>query len=233
MVIYGSRGQVTGTVQYDGTLGDQWWPCAMNGRVQAQLRRDPMKAKILIFLFAACMGSSVMAAKKPATPAPWTQEPDSFMGMRFDQKVDVELPVCPRGTVLSKTLCHEPPYTNLYTVRGGPEIGFGYSLSVFSSGSGVESFYLTTNSDNFSKLVTLFTNKYGAPTQSSSEPVKTKAGASFTNETLTWSGKKVQITIDKLAGDINTSAATISDIAATQKKAAERAAKASSNANKL
>ncbi|NWB73934.1 hypothetical protein HX805_15855 [Pseudomonas sp. G5001] len=192
-----------------------------------------MNAKILIFLFAACLTSSAIAAKKPSTPTLWAQEPDSFMGLRFDQKVDATVPACPRGTILSKTMCHEPPYTNLYTVRGGPEIGFGYSLAVFASPSGVESFYLTTNSDNFSKLVTLFTNKYGTPTQILNEPVKTKAGASFTNETLTWSGKKVEITIEKLAGDINTSAATISDIAATQRKAAEREAKASSNANKL
>ncbi|MDQ3203920.1 MAG: hypothetical protein M3Q94_17430, partial [Pseudomonadota bacterium] len=163
----------------------------------------------------------------------WNKEPDSFMGLRFDQKVDAAMPVCPRGTVISKQLCHEPPYTNLYTVRGGPEIGFGYSLSVFAGGPGVESFYLTTNSDNFSKMAALFTSKYGAPMDSSSEIVKTKAGASFTNETLSWQGRKVSITLQKFAGDINTSAATISDLATTAQKAAEREAKANSNASKL
>ncbi|MGY2199061.1 hypothetical protein [Pseudomonas gingeri] len=192
-----------------------------------------MKTKMLILTLAAGITSSAMAAKTPDNPRPWTQEPDSFMGLRFDQKIDAVMPTCPPGTVLSKTMCHDSPYASLYPVRGGPEIGFGYSLSAFSSDTGVESFYLSTHSDNYPKLVALFTKKYGAPTQSSSEPVKTKGGASFTNETLMWSGKKVSIMIQKLAGDINTSAATINDIAATRKKATEREAKESSNASKL
>lgn len=191
-----------------------------------------MKSALTLILFSALAISPAFAAKKPAAQT-WTKEPDSFMGLRFDQKVDAALPLCPRGTVISKQMCHDAPYTNLYSVRGGPEIGFGYTLSVFSGGHGVESFYLTTNSDNFSKLADLFTSKYGAPMDSSSETVKTKAGASFTNETLSWRGKKVSITLQKFSGDINTSAATISDIDAAAKKAAERESKASSNANKL
>ncbi|WP_205966187.1 hypothetical protein, partial [Pseudomonas viridiflava] len=75
--------------------------------------------------------------------------------------------------------------------------------------------------------------KYGPATQLTSEPVKTKSGSSFSNETLFWSGKKVSITIQKYAGDINTTAATVSDLAAAEKRAAERDAKSSSNAGKL
>lgn len=50
MVVYGSRGQVTGTVQCDGTPGDQWWPCAMNGRVEVQ-PRDGRHAKEATHVF--------------------------------------------------------------------------------------------------------------------------------------------------------------------------------------
>jgi len=191
-----------------------------------------MKSICAFILLSAVIATPVLAAKKPAETR-WAKEPDSFMGLRFDQKVDAALPACPPGVGIQKQMCHEPPYTNLYTVRGGPPVGFGYSLSVFAGGAGVESFYLTTNSDNFSQLAALFTTKYGAPLSSTSEIVKTKGGASFTNETLSWRGSKVSITIQKFAGDINTSAATISDIAATEKKAAEREAKTNSAASKL
>ncbi|RON88458.1 hypothetical protein [Pseudomonas fluorescens] len=191
-----------------------------------------MKSVLAFILLSAVVAAPALAAKKPAATT-WTQEPDSFMGLRFDQKVDVALPACPRGVGIHKQMCHEPPYTNLYTVNGGPSVGFGYSLSVFAGGSGVESFYLSTNSDNFSQLAELFTTKYGTPQSSTSEVVKTKGGASFTNETLSWRGSKVSITLQKFAGDINTSAATISDIAATLKKAEEREAKTNSAASKL
>ncbi|KWS33162.1 hypothetical protein [Pseudomonas syringae] len=192
-----------------------------------------MKFKLLPILAIALLASGPLNAAPAGKAKAWDREPDSFMGLRFDKKIDAALPQCPPRTVVSKTMCYEPPYTNLYTVKGGPEIGIGYGLSAFAGGLGVETFYLTTNSDNFSALVELFTNKYGPPTRRTSEPVKTKSGSSFSNETLFWSGKKVSIVIQKYAGDINTTAATVSDLAAAEKRSAERDAKSSTNAGKL
>ncbi|WP_163830639.1 hypothetical protein [Pseudomonas viridiflava] len=192
-----------------------------------------MKPGFLPLLAVVFLVSGPLHAAPASKPKAWDREPDSFMGLRFDKKIDAALPQCPAKTVISKTMCHEPPYTNLYTIKGGPEIGIGYGLAAFAGGPGVEAFYLTTSSENFPALVELFTNKYGPATQLTSEPVKTKSGSSFSNETLFWSGKKVSITIRKYAGDINTTAATVSDLAAAEKRAAERDAKSSSNAGKL
>lgn len=173
------------------------------------------------------------AANKAKPPQPWQNEPNSFVGIRFDQKVDEVLPLCPPRTQRRTQMCHEEPYQNLFTVAMGPDLGFGYSLSVFAGGEGVESFYLTTDSENYSRLAQLLITKYGAPTDRSTELVKTKAGAEFNNETMRWRGSKVAIVSQRYGGDINTSVVTIKSISASEKSAADADRKTKESASKL
>lgn len=168
-----------------------------------------MKAKIAFFLLASCAAASAIAAKKTPEPAPWTEEPDSFMGVSFDQKLVYSIPECPSGYEIPKNMCRSTPYQGLYITKGAPPIGLGYGLSVMAKSGPVDYFYLTTTAENFPKLVQIFITKYGEPMKRSTDLVKTKGGAEFTNEHLLWTGKKVEISLEKYSGDINTSTATL------------------------
>ncbi|NTZ93912.1 hypothetical protein FCH79_01050 [Pseudomonas koreensis] len=192
-----------------------------------------MKAKLTIFLLAACVAGSTIAAKKTSEPAPWTQEPDSFMGVKFDQKFVYSVPECPAGYEIPKEMCRGTPYQGFYSTKGAPAIGIGYGLSVMAKSGPVDSFYLTTSSENYLQLVQLFITKYGQPMKRSTELVKTKGGASLTNENLLWHGKKIEIAIEKYSGDINTSSATLRTLASKTKAVQDVDEKIQSAAGKL
>jgi len=192
-----------------------------------------MKSKMAIFLLGACMATSAVAAKKAAEPASWAQEPDSFMGVKFDQKFVYSVPECPAGYEIPKDMCRGTPYQGLYSTKGAPSIGIGYGLSVMAKNGPVDYFYLTTNSENYLQLVQLFITKYGQPTKRTTESVKTKGGASFTNENLRWQGKKIEIAIEKYSDDINTSSATLRTLASRTKVVQDIGEKIQDAAGKL
>lgn len=179
------------------------------------------------------IAGSAIAAPKNSSPKPWAQEPDSFMGISFDQKLVYSLPQCPAGYDLPTAPCRGEPYQGLYTIKGTPAIGLGYSLSAMAKTGPVDYFYLTTHSDDFLRLEQLFISKYGQPSKRSTEVVKTKVGAEFTNERLHWIGKKVEILLQKYDGDIDTSSASLNSRAATQRSVIEGGQKIQDAASKL
>ncbi|MBD9585793.1 hypothetical protein IB254_01875 [Pseudomonas sp. PDM03] len=194
-----------------------------------------MKSKIAFFLLASCIAASAVAAKKTSEPTPWTQEPDSFMGVSFDQKLVYSIPECPSGYEIPKSMCRDAPYQGLYTIKGTPSIGLigGYGLSAMAKTGPVDSFYLTTQTEDFSRLVQVFITKYGQPTKRTSETIKTKGGAEFNNEQLQWLGKKVEITLQKYDGDINTSSASLRTIASKARAIQDGGQKIQDAAGKL
>lgn len=194
-----------------------------------------MKAKVAIFLLASCVVGAAVAAKKQAEPAPWTQEPDSFMGISFDKKLEYSLPQCPSGYEPPKQMCRGEPYQGLYRIDGMPSIGLigGFGLSAMAKTGPVDSFYLTTTTEDFPRLVQIFITKYGQPTKRTTETVKTKGGGEFTNEYLQWQGKKIEITLQKYDGDINTSSASLRTIASKARAAQDGGQKVQDAASKL
>lgn len=197
-----------------------------------------MRTKIVALALAACLCASASAADKKAVAKPWTQEPDSFIGIKFNSAITSDLPQCPAGIpgFQQKNLCYVKPYTpNYYTIEGKPSIGltYNYTLSAKVTDQQVEYFYLSANADDYLKLAQVFITKYGQPTKQVTDKVKTKAGAEFTNETLTWVGKINSITVQKYAGDIKTSAAILSNNALTAKASAETSSKIGDGASKL
>lgn len=194
-----------------------------------------MKAKITFFLLASLAAGSTIAAKKPAEPTPWAQEPDSFMGISFDKKLEYSLPLCPSGYEPPKQMCRGAPYQGLYRIDGMPSIGLvgGFGLSAMAKTGPVDSFYLTTTPEDFPRLVQIFITKYGQPTKRSTETVKTKGGGEFSNEYLQWFGKKIEITLQKYDGDINTSSASLSTISSKNRAVQDGGRKIQDAAGKL
>ncbi len=191
--------------------------------------------KKCITLAALIFSGYTLAAPKAVPTKPWTQEPDSFMGIRFDQKLEYSLPQCPAGYEPPKSMCRSAPYQGLYTINGTPSIGLigGYGLSAMAKTGPVDSFYLTTQVDDFPRLTQIFITKYGQPTTRATEVVKTKGGAEFTNESLQWLGKKVEITLQKYDGDINTSSAALRTTASKERAVLEGGQKIQDAASRL
>jgi len=195
-----------------------------------------MKRNLAAFSFLLLIAATAQAAgKKDHT---WTKEPDSFMGISFSSNIVNDLPPCAPGVFGfdQKMMCYEKPLLpNYFSIEGHPDIGlaYHYKLNAKVKDGQVEYFSLSTNTVEFEKLVQIFTTKYGSPTSRSSEPVQTKGGVSLVNEQLTWSGKSKSIILEKYSGDINTTAAMISDVSKQQKSANEIKQKLNNGASKL
>jgi hypothetical protein len=196
---------------------------------------ETMKSKMAIFLLGACLATSAVAAKKAAEPAVWTLEPDSFMGIKLSSNLIYDVKQCPAGYEPPKEMCYQKPYGDLYILNGLPSIGLigGYQLSAKVKDSAVQYLYLTASSDDFPRLSQVLITKYGKPTRSESEPVKTKAGATFTNEKLSWSGPKVLIVLSKYSDDINTSSVSVTNRDVSMKALSDEKKKISDAASKL
>ncbi|HFT8620703.1 hypothetical protein [Pseudomonas aeruginosa] len=192
-----------------------------------------MKSAVIL---AAILASCSAFAAKPATKA-WTQEPSSFLGLTFESSSVTALPQCAPGVIgfQQTRLCREKPYANLYTIEGKPSIGlrYNYHLSAKLNEGQVEYFMLTGNTDDFDKVAELFTEKYGKPTSSAAPSVKTKAGASFVNDTLVWDGARVSITLERFSTDINTFGAIVLNKPVAEANSRAAAEKTKSDASKL
>ncbi|HCT3654192.1 TPA: hypothetical protein OTU35_003228 [Pseudomonas aeruginosa] len=185
---------------------------------------------------AVILASCSAFAAKPAAKA-WTQEPSSFLGLTFESSSVMALPQCAPGVIgfQQTRLCREKPYGNLYTIEGKPSIGlrYNYHLSAKLNEGQVEYFMLTGNTDDFDKVTELFTEKYGKPTSRAAPSVKTKAGASFVNDTLVWDGARVSITLERFSTDINTFGAIVLNKPIAEANSRAAAEKTKSDASKL
>lgn len=197
-----------------------------------------MKSKIAFFLLASLVAGSAFAAKKPAEPPPWNQEPDSFMGVKLNGDIVYDLPECPRLSPGQEptSLCRDKAYTaDYYEIKGLPKLGLSYfySLNTMLSDRRIEYLYLSGNTRDFDKVKALFISKYGQPSTSTVQAVKTQAGATFENDILIWKGRRVTISLNRYSDDINTFGASVSNNEVAASVAMKKAAKANEAASKL
>jgi hypothetical protein len=157
-------------------------------------------------------------AQTAASPRTWSQEPDAFIGIKFDSEFPGAVPACPIQNDRLKTvdfdairqngaLCVSAMFDSkdLYSVYGMPNAGFPFALSAFTYGGLVGGFLLTTNGENYAALKAVATTRYGQPTSSEIVEVSTRRGEKFKSERLQWRGAQVDILIDQMSGDINIS----------------------------
>lgn len=197
-----------------------------------------MVRKIMALALASCLASTAFAAKKIQKPAVWSQEPTSFMGINLAGDIIYDIPECPKLEPGQdpQALCRDKSYTaNYYGFKGLPKIGLSYyySLSAMLFDRKVQHLYLSGNTRDFDKVKELFVTKYGEPTTSVVQEVKTKAGASFGNDVLAWKGPRVTITLSRYSDDINTFGASISNNDVVAQAAQKRASSTTEAASKL
>lgn len=188
------------------------------------------KGLIVALLFS----SMVHAAAKVTENQKWLQEPTAFLGINIAGNLKHDLKQCPPGYELPTEICYKLISDGIYQVWGLPNIGIDNPrVAVQVKDSSIQYISLKTYEDQFPKLKSLLIQKYGKPTNSKSEVVKTKVGASFNNEKLYWQGANVVMVLSRYSNDIETSSLTIMNETATEKALIDRDKSLKEAASKL
>ena len=67
---------------------------------------------------------------------------------------------------------------------------------------GMDTVMLGFASEKYDEMKNTFLERYGPPTQTETQPVQNRMGASFLNESLTWTGNVVKIRLEKYGSKI-------------------------------
>ncbi|SAI59024.1 Uncharacterised protein [Bordetella ansorpii] len=186
--------------------------------------------------------TSAAATKERNSKAPWKQEPDGFVGIKFGQPLPATIRDCPRSRfggvayeqLAGLGLCYGGLSRDSYgELHNMPQLGFGYNTNIMMDKGTPVSFVLTTSSDNYSRLLEAFTSRYGPPHSVESSTVQSRAGASYDNHTAEWLGPKVRIVVEKRSDRVDTSEARISDRPYWQEVAKKSRQKATEGASQL
>lgn len=172
-----------------------------------------MKSTALLACFALAFTGCVIAAPAKPPAAAWKQEPDSFLGLPLNGNLS-DLPDCQRGVIGFKqpVRCANRSSATYLQINPNPDIGlhYLYSLDAKLFDDSIQYIYMSGRTEDFEKLKDIFIQRYGKPHSDVTSEVKTRAGASFEDETLKWVGSKVTIVLSRYSDDINSYGASIS-----------------------
>jgi hypothetical protein len=171
-----------------------------------------MKMKMLPALAILCIATAAHGARKNTEPAPWIQEPTSFLGINFKEKLIYQLRQCPEDYSIPNETCYQKPiYANYYQLLSLPNLGLinGYSGSVITHELKIREITLTTKIGDYESVKEMFIQRYGRPKSQAVEAVKTKGGGTFQNEKLYWEGDSISIILSKYGESIDKSLASV------------------------
>lgn len=181
----------------------------------------------------------------------WEKEPDKFLGIKLGEKLTIaECPtkLIPNTSIATidmqaleniKEACldmldddskYSPNRKKLYNL---PALGVAYSGTVHLRNDIVSRVTLNFMHSNFDILLSAFKERYGQPTYTESNILKTNAGAEFDSKNLLWQGKNMTIAIYERFGRIDKSLIVISDNSIMDAEIKERGDKTSSEAKKF
>ena len=150
---------------------------------------------------------AVVASSAQDRTATWSQEPDSFRGLKFGSSEAEE-----KHNFGGVGRCIDVP-GELRIGEVGPR-GCGTQFTI--GDTSVNGFLRLANdkfvqgmfkfdSKEFEKVRDTFIERYGRPQVTSNSEVKNRMGATFTNQQLRWHGQLVQITLAKYTDQLTES----------------------------
>lgn len=149
----------------------------------------------------------------------WPKEPSSIFGMRIGEPLNLEdIRSCGAGPGSSEpeskiSFCK----MDAAAVTGPVSLG-GFGVNEFRSGVlDVEDGVATALSifgwqSNYRDIRDILIERYGQPTARLAGKVQTKSGVRYPSEKLVWTGKRLLLTLNERAGDIDTTVIRFSDI---------------------
>jgi len=188
-----------------------------------------------------------------ANPKAWDKEPDSFLGIKFNEPLTVD--PCPIKHISTYTeslaydimrllpgVCLDPLDSNYkygdhdnntLKIRNVPDIGVGYDVDVTIKNGVVTKFTIDLKQYGYLLLLSAFKERYGDPTSIYNDTVKNNAGGEFNSLNVEWKGKKITISMRERYLMVDKSYVTISDNATEEAEAAKDRAKRASEAQKF
>ncbi|TDF81479.1 hypothetical protein [Pseudomonas sp. H9] len=151
--------------------------------------------------------SSALAAGTQQPSTTWAQEPTSFMGVDLQGDFLNEVAECPANATTSTTLCRaatETPGRFVILGTDSRRVLLGYKLVAQVVNGKIETLVFTGPSNSSGLVAEMLRADYGPPSQSKSNLIKTKSGASFDNEVLHWTGKSLSIKSQRNDADLGT-----------------------------
>lgn len=143
------------------------------------------------------------ARAKDAAPSPdlartQLDEPRSFMGLRFGEDIRQQVPECPRSWWEVKVPCRKDIVDSLHEIHnlyvGDRSLGEVLASQVSDK---LEKVSITFSSDRYPEMLAMFSERYGKPKSTAVEQWRSKAGATFTNNTASWKWRSLEISIDE------------------------------------
>ena len=158
----------------------------------------------------------------------WPQEPDGFQDLKFgNTQTEVK-------TILKESVgqCYEQQR------NGGCQAStkIGDSLVFLTMLFKDKSLSLISGefpSSEFMTLKPLFLERYGTPTSDKMDTVTNRLGGKFENETLTWTGKNVSLTLERFHSSISKSNFTLSSNTYIEEVKKEQEEKRKQDAKKM
>ena len=156
--------------------------------------------------------SSTTTTRKPPVAALWRQEPNGFRGFTFGSsrsdlgfiaQNDYFTAKDSAGNYCTSTEKHRGAGTERCERIEDPVGDVGIKFSYYFRDDKLVDISGDFNSENYEVLRDILIAAYGKPHQSQHTVEHTAIGASFRNETLFWSGKRVTVLITKYLSDIN------------------------------
>jgi hypothetical protein len=168
---------------------------------------------ILICLLSIAFLSSCKHADA-ATPN-WPNEPTSFLHISFGTPLSASVPVCPSTKGPSGYVSYQWAEFKAPCFGDEPMLGFKevYNLSPFFNvmarefGSGVQWIGMDfnhedLNGEHLESVRDSLVAKFGPPQVDRIEEWRTKAGASYQNRVLIWTGKDITVRFDSLGSRV-------------------------------
>ena len=172
-------------------------------------------------------------AQTQAAEKGWVKEPSSFLGIEFKKPLTVQN--CPTTYISQNSKMVMMDFEALKSMDGGcidtqeitskyqrgdsgkfklfnlPNLGFTYKVYLNFKAGLVTSFTMELDQSDFSTLLNVFKDRYGAPTSSQTHVFKAKNGGEFNATEVAWKGKNTSIYMYERLGRLDESHVLITD----------------------
>jgi hypothetical protein len=151
-------------------------------------------------------------------------DPTEFRGLKFGESVTTQLPHCPVPLTNTTEPCWnwDPGQgisSEVYRVaRLKPIAGVALIVYVEEINKMPGRIEITFNSDGFSKVMDVFRERYGPPTDMQETKWTSKAGRTLPNTLITWRGENIHIQARHFSYKLDTSEIVITNKAYRDKK---------------
>lgn len=184
------------------------------------------------------MGPALALCVTAAAAQQWAKEPTTVMGVTMGAPLaESGVPECEKsgggyapygsGPFCYRIDKYSPDYLELSNT---PIMAAG---SATLSAGRVAMITLRVSRDRFEEMLVLLNERYGKPTSTATEQVKTRAGAQFNSRDVNWRGRTVSILATEMCGKITESCVLFSHDALLKEKSETRNEAVRKDASKL